>query len=123
MANSNNNLRTTCDQLRNALHLAFERNHPVKPIEEFIDRLVNDFRHIPLEDASIVLRTVINPYGTRCIENKSLRLAIKMVKLMEWWLRTNPINAPSKGLIELVRDRRIIALVRSQTGQDSPKLV
>ena len=123
MTNSNNNLRTTCDQLKDTLHSVFDRDYPVKPVEERIDRLVNDFRHISLDDTVAILRAIIYPYGIRCIEHKSLRLAIKMVKLMEWWLRTKPINAPSKGLIELVRERRIIVLVRSQNGQDTPKLV
>jgi hypothetical protein len=123
MANPNNDLRRICDQLKNALYSVFDRDYPVKPVEKWIDELVNGFRHISSDDAAIILRTIINPYGTRCIEHSSLRLAIKMVKFMEWWLRTKPTNAPSKGLIELVRKRHIIAFVRSPNGQYSPKLV
>lgn len=34
--------------------------------------------------------------------------AMKMVKLMHWWLIAKPSNTPGKALLELVRERRII---------------
>ncbi|CAF4965878.1 unnamed protein product, partial [Rotaria socialis] len=37
-------------------------------------------------------------------------LAMKMVKLMQWWLTVKPNQAPSRGLLELVRERRIIVM-------------
>lgn len=35
---------------------------------------------------------------------------MQMVKLMQWWLIAKPADALAKGLLELVRERRIIVM-------------
>jgi hypothetical protein len=40
-----------------------------------------------------------------------------MVKLMQWWLTAKPSEAPAKGLLELVRERRIIVMRPQADGR------
>jgi hypothetical protein len=123
MADPRSNLSATYTQLTKALQIALDKDGGLKPVYVLIDQLVNNFRIVSMNDTITILRTIINPYGTRSIDHKSLLFAIKMVKFMQWWLRVKPIEAPSKGLIELVRERRTILLVRQQNGPDLPRLV
>jgi hypothetical protein len=43
-----------------------------------------------------------------------------MVKLMQWWLTAKPSEASAKGLLELVRERRIIVMRQQGGGQLLP---
>jgi hypothetical protein len=40
-----------------------------------------------------------------------------MVKLMQWWLTAKPSEAPARGLLELVRERRIIVMKPQADGR------
>lgn len=44
---------------------------------------------------------------------------MQMVKLMQWWLIAKPAEAPARGLLELVREQRVI-IIRQNNGQAIP---
>ncbi len=43
-----------------------------------------------------------------------------MVKLMQWWLMVKPSEAPARGLLEQVRERRIIVMRQQADGRLLP---
>ncbi|CAF3664853.1 unnamed protein product [Rotaria sp. Silwood1] len=81
------------------------------PVQVLIDRLVDNVHRLATVDtAGDILRFIFYPFGTRALDHGSQLLAIKMAKLMQWWLTVKPSEAPSKGLLELIRERRIIVI-------------
>ncbi|CAF3688580.1 unnamed protein product [Rotaria sp. Silwood1] len=81
------------------------------PVQVLIDRLVDNVHRLATMDtAGDILRFIFYPFGTRALDHGSQLLAIKMAKLMQWWLTVKPSEAPSKGLLELIRERRIIVI-------------
>lgn len=43
-----------------------------------------------------------------------------MVKLMYWWLTAKPNGIPEKGLLEIVRERRVVF---AEGPENQPKFV
>lgn len=111
----------TIAQLKIHLTKLLNQNGEAKPVYLLIDRLVDNVRRIPPEIRVNIVRTLFYPLGSRALDNNSQGLALKMVKLMNWWLQEKqPRETPAKGLLELVRERRIIVSMRQANGQIRP---
>ena len=112
------NLINSCTQLSGLLSSALNRNGELNPVFQIIDYLVENVPRISLDLATYILRNIFYPFGTRCLSHGSQVLALKMVKFMNWWLMAKPLEkAPSKPLLELVRERRIMLIIRNQQGK------
>jgi hypothetical protein len=117
MAKSNINLGETCTQLKTQLEKVLNQNGEGMPVHITIDRLVDDVRRLPGDISVDLARLVFFPFATRSIDHSSLILACKMVKLINWWLKAKPNDTPAKSVLEVVRERRIVELVKQADGK------
>ncbi|CAF0973722.1 unnamed protein product [Adineta steineri] len=97
-----------CIELAENLCLVLNRDADSQRVQRTIDQLVNSTRILSLEDASAVLRLIFYPYGSRTLTYKNQRLAIKMVKLMEWWLGAKPESGKIDPLMNLICEQQVL---------------
>ncbi|CAF1514252.1 unnamed protein product, partial [Rotaria sp. Silwood1] len=95
-----------------------DKNGNFNPVFQIIDHLVENVPRISVEPAAYILRYIFSPFGTRCLLHGSQVLALKMIKFMHWWLMVKPLEkAPSKPLLELVRERQIKVIIQGTDGK------
>ncbi|CAF1518704.1 unnamed protein product [Rotaria magnacalcarata] len=117
MAKSTVDVSKRCVEIQTWLERVLDKNEEAKPVYLLIDGLVDNVRRIP-ENVSVDLaRSVFFPFGTRSIDQGSLVLGFKMVRLMNWWLRAKPTSTPAKPVLEILRERRIIASIKQADGK------
>jgi hypothetical protein len=118
MAASNIHLGDTCTQLRTQLdRFLNHKGSMVQPVYESIDRLVNNVRRLPKDVSVALVRSIFYPFGTLSLNHENLTFALKMVKLMNWWLKTKSNDVPAKIVLELVRECRIIKSAPQADGK------
>ncbi|CAF1151526.1 unnamed protein product, partial [Rotaria sordida] len=94
-----------------------EKDGDTNLAQVLMDRLIDNVRRLTMEQAGDILRFVFYPFGTGILNLSSQVTAIKMANLMAWWLRAKPSEAPARGLLEHVRERRITVLTMLPNGQ------
>ena len=80
------------------------RNHDF--CEEKCRSFIESFTEISLNKAGYILRAIFFPFMCSIMDEENSSLALSMVSLVNWWLKSKPEKAPDKQLIEAIVRRK-----------------
>ncbi|CAF3786308.1 unnamed protein product [Rotaria socialis] len=110
------NVITKCDELTIVLNHILDRDADPYKAQNLIDELVNMSFSLTKAETKKVLRSIFYPYGTLVLTNRHRTLAMKMAKLMEWWLKSKSNDGSQRPLMDLICEQRIILVRKNSDG-------
>ncbi|CAF3864955.1 unnamed protein product [Rotaria magnacalcarata] len=110
------NVITKCDELTTVLSHILNRGATPYRAQKLIDELVNMGSSLTKVETGKVVRSIFYPYGTLVLINQHRTLAMKMAKLMKWWLKSKSKEGSTKPLMDLICEQRIILVRKKSDG-------